>query len=278
MEKKYESRKFIDLVLSSTSKWANWDPSAPINVGDYGDINKETGGFVREGNIYDDHLQEQLDKTLGPYNINIVLKGPTLQPEVSDGDDRLIISSPGVYAREATLGAEVNAQSQANVSLRYDFEFRDNGGAGLVLYKPQHSSLPKDDDFAMLLKVAHKTLRGKYFITEVISCPAYLMVLSSQKGEKFSASLSATHTDPLATLGTGAGLTWSSEMVHGLHRSGSNTKPIFKLLYKVMQPRQNFWNFIFGQRGGDAENQTIIWEAVRRPWGVLDDDGEEKGR
>ena len=29
---KYESRKFIDLILATTSKWANWDPPREIKV------------------------------------------------------------------------------------------------------------------------------------------------------------------------------------------------------------------------------------------------------
>lgn len=29
---KYDSRKFIDLILATTSKWANWDPPRAIKV------------------------------------------------------------------------------------------------------------------------------------------------------------------------------------------------------------------------------------------------------
>ncbi|OJA10346.1 hypothetical protein AZE42_11946, partial [Rhizopogon vesiculosus] len=48
----YASRKFIDLIEDATSKWANLDPLAPIKVGDYGMIDKETGEFHAQGNIY----------------------------------------------------------------------------------------------------------------------------------------------------------------------------------------------------------------------------------
>ncbi|KIJ60777.1 hypothetical protein HYDPIDRAFT_43111 [Hydnomerulius pinastri MD-312] len=273
---KYESRKFVDLILSSASKWANWDPPRPINVGDYGSIDRATGEFVWEGNIYRSYIQELLDKSLGPNKID--LKDPTLQPVVSEGDEQLIISSSGVQATEAKLGAEVSVQGQANASLRFKFNFTDKGGAALVLYKPQHSTLPQDERFARVLKAVHEVLRGKCFVTEVISCPAYLMVLSRKKGENFSASLSAANVNPVATVGADAGLTWSSDVVHGLYRSGSNTKPIFKPLYKLMHPQRTFWNFIFGQRGGDSENESIDWEDARRPWDELNDEGEEKER
>ena len=29
---KYDSRKFVDLILATTSKWANWDPPRAIKV------------------------------------------------------------------------------------------------------------------------------------------------------------------------------------------------------------------------------------------------------
>ncbi|KIJ60757.1 hypothetical protein HYDPIDRAFT_31974 [Hydnomerulius pinastri MD-312] len=232
MGAKYDSRKFVDLILSSASKWANWDPPRPINVGDYGSVNNETGEFMWEGNIYGEYFQELLDKSPGP--IKIDLKDPALQPEVSEGDDKIIISSSGVYASEARLAAEV-LQSEANVSLRFNFDFRDKGGAGMVLYKPQYSSFPKDERLTSLLKTAREILRGKCIVTEVISCPAYLIVLSGQKGERFSASLSATRTDPVATTDREA-----------------STSAIFNPLYKLTQPRRTSWNFTFGQQGSNS--------------------------
>jgi len=46
------SRKYIDLIYTASSKWANWDPPKQIKVGDYGKINKKTGAFEKEDNIY----------------------------------------------------------------------------------------------------------------------------------------------------------------------------------------------------------------------------------
>ena len=61
-------------------------------MGDYGTIDRETGSFQREGNIYEDatiaHLTEQH------------------QPLTGAPDNTLIISSMGVIHCELTAGAE----------------------------------------------------------------------------------------------------------------------------------------------------------------------------
>ena len=61
-------------------------------MGDYGTIDKETGQFQKDGNIYDDvtiaHLADHHKPLMGA-------------PETT-----LIISSTGVIRRELTVGAE----------------------------------------------------------------------------------------------------------------------------------------------------------------------------
>ena len=108
---KNPSRKFIDLIRDVSSKWANWDPPNQIKVsifrspsggtqlhyhsqvGDYGTINKETGQFEVDGNIYED-----------PSIVNLTAAHPPLQtcPENS-----FIASSSGVKRHELTLTHEL---------------------------------------------------------------------------------------------------------------------------------------------------------------------------
>lgn len=70
---KYPSRKYVDLLWTSCAKYSVWNPSydniqvggygqVPFStadsivtqVGDYGVINRETGQFDRNGNIYEE--------------------------------------------------------------------------------------------------------------------------------------------------------------------------------------------------------------------------------
>ncbi|KAG8903122.1 hypothetical protein FRB99_003724 [Tulasnella sp. 403] len=55
------SRKYVDLILNASSKYANWDPGVPVEVGDYGSINKDTGLFDYEGNIFSEAFRNLLN-------------------------------------------------------------------------------------------------------------------------------------------------------------------------------------------------------------------------
>ncbi|KAL5492741.1 hypothetical protein ACEPAI_4188 [Sanghuangporus weigelae] len=51
LTRKLASCKFIDLINLAAFKWTNWDPAIPIEPGDYGAVDRDTGQFQKEGNI-----------------------------------------------------------------------------------------------------------------------------------------------------------------------------------------------------------------------------------
>lgn len=264
---KYESRKFIDLILGVTSKWTNWDPPRPISVGDYGMINNETGEFEWEGNLY---------KTTNTFGINMM--DPELHPvEQEGGDDKYIVKSWGVSTKEVNVSAEADVPGGVKVALKVNFQFDSRKpAAALVMYKPRYISLPKDERIIMLLKSRPDVLKGKYVVTEVISCAAYMMYMSNQMTENFSVSLKTTGPVlPAVDAGGAAGFTWSAETVCGLYREGSDSTAKYMPLYRLKKPRHKFW-LPFGQRGDQPIDDAIDkWEDVDPPWDPLDDEGEE---
>jgi len=274
MKIQYESRKFIDLILTATSRWANWNPSGEIKVGDYGKINKETGEFVWEGNIYSTHFQDQLNQLSLPFDMN----DPQLQSvAITEGDQDFIVCSNGKFEKVGDAGPQVGIQDIASVTLRVNFKFNQKIGAGLAVYRPQISSLPKDERITNLLKARSDVLKGKYLVTEVMSCRAYALVMSNQKGEEISASLSASGMPiPGITLSGGASMRWTSDAVHGLWRSGSHAEAIFRPLYTLRQPRRNFWERVANRGEIAASDRVENWHYVRQPpWDPLTEDGEE---
>ncbi len=48
----YDSREYYDMVRERTGDHANINPSAEIGLGAYGEIDKDTGGWRTEGNIF----------------------------------------------------------------------------------------------------------------------------------------------------------------------------------------------------------------------------------
>ncbi len=107
-------RLFIELIRSSTGVYPSWQPSQKVEVrprlqlhknpnigrtfhqlGDFGTVNKVTGLFDTEGNIYDPDFEPQL---------KISVEHP---PESFHPDDKHIVISRGV--RQLSFGADIVA-------------------------------------------------------------------------------------------------------------------------------------------------------------------------
>ncbi|KAG1778445.1 hypothetical protein EV702DRAFT_1096641 [Suillus placidus] len=244
---KYVSRKFVDLIQGATSKWTNWDPTRRITVGDFGIIINETGEFSWEGNIYDPHFQKQFKSS--NYKFDFDLADPALRPKEQEGDDLYIVKSWGVTAKAINESPEAGVQSAMNV-LEVDLQFVGyNRAAVLVMYKPRYSSLPNDEHIVRLLESMPDVLKGKYIVTEVISCAAYIMHLSDKKAEKFSVTLKATEPVlPAVAAGRTVDFTWSSEAKSGFTRHGSDPTYNYMPLYRLKKFRSKFWEWPFEQR------------------------------
>ncbi|KAG1733708.1 hypothetical protein EDB19DRAFT_1207901 [Suillus lakei] len=274
---KYVSRKFIDLIQGATSKWANWDPPKKIAVGDYGMIINETGEFNWEGNIYSSHFQEQLQSS--QFKFDFDLSDQALRPEEQEGgDDKFIVKSWGVTTKEINVSPEADMQGTPNVAFKLNLQFDSNKQAAvLVMHKPRYSSLPNDERIIRLLKSMPDIIKGKYIITEVISCAAYMMHLSDKKAESFSVTLKATApVAPAATARGAVDFVWSSEATQGISRQGSDPTAGYMPLYRLKMPRSKFWLRPFGYHGNEQSYDAIDrWEDIDPPWNPLDDEGEE---
>lgn len=152
------------------------------------------------------------------------MKNPALRPTEHGEDDKYIVKSWGVTFKEIKASTKIAVPDAANIALKVDFQFE--GGrpaAALVMYKPGYISLPKDERIINLLKSRPDVPKGKYVVTEVISCAAYVMYMSNQKAESFSVTLKATGpVMPAVHSGGAASFSWSSETICGLYREGSD--------------------------------------------------------
>ncbi|KAG1736964.1 hypothetical protein EDB19DRAFT_1909972 [Suillus lakei] len=110
-------------------------------------------------------------------------------------------------------------------------------------------------------------LKGKYIVTEVISCAAYMMHMYNQ---------TAGPITPTVNAGGAASYTWSSEATYVLSHEGCDPTAKYMPLYRLKKPRPKFWELPFGHRGNEISNNMINrWEDVDPPWNPLDDEGEE---
>ncbi|KAG1847406.1 hypothetical protein F4604DRAFT_1935913 [Suillus subluteus] len=165
-----------------------------------------------------------------------------------------------------------------NATLKLNLQFDGNKPAAvLVMYKPRYRSLPNDERIIRLIKSMPDILKGKYVVTEVISCAAYMMHLSDQQAEKFSVMLKAVGpVTPAINTGGTASFTWSSEATYGLSHQGCDPTAKYMPLYRLKQPRPKFWEWPFGHHGDEKNNDVIDrWEDVNPTWNPLSNEGEE---
>jgi hypothetical protein len=261
----YLQRKYIDLIRQVSSKWVNWDPPIGIQVGAYGTIDKETGDWIVEGNVYDPAFQTELDK----HNAGIVMADFPPQEGPVEGD--FVIASRGAKARNLNVDTEVDVPGIASAFVKGQWLFeRGKRAAVLIMHNPRQIYIPPNAVLGPLYKV--DKLIDKYLVTSIHVCPAYSMYLSDKSGNKVSLALVAQAPAAGAT----AGVTWWADAQTGIHRkacdeTGSYTfTPLFSLRRPIKRNRRWIRDTIRPDPEGDE-----LWYNDTTPWDPLDEDGEE---
>ncbi|KAJ7025922.1 hypothetical protein C8F04DRAFT_1126770 [Mycena alexandri] len=261
---KYASRKYIDLIQAVSSKWASWDPPHPIKVGDYGTVDKDTGRFEKDGNIYDDPA--------------IAALSLDHQPETLAPDEKIIFTSQTENSSEFKLSPEVKIPGIAEASIKGQWKFKTGKrGALLAMAQPRSSKFSSEN---VLLKrlVDRPELKDKYLVTETVSCHAYSLYLSSKSDDTVSLALVATTPIPVAPLvsaGGEVGGSWWSKTGSGVFRHGCAPQGTYSFtpLFVLKQVRKKSG---FPYREHAEEDNSDDWETVNTPWWPLDEDGEEE--
>ncbi|KAG1775496.1 hypothetical protein EV702DRAFT_972887 [Suillus placidus] len=275
------SRKFIDLIYQSSSGWANWNPPIEIKVGDYGNIDKESGQLDVEGNIYDPEFQTSLNNQ----GLKINLSEPSCQPQTGGVDEDMITSSSGVKQADFSVNPEVSLLNLASASLKAEFHFQEGKrGAVLVMVKPQQEFIP----LGKVLTLVHKAteLHDKYLVTSRFTCPGYCIYLSDTSGEKIALALTASAPIP-ATVGLTAGGTasmdwWTNAQVAFLRKALDKAGQYrYTPLYTLKRRRNNWIQRVFRNGGEEEEEEEVtmtedhLWPDCTPPWQQLDEDGIE---
>lgn len=264
---KQESRKFIDLLLQSTNnKWANIDADRKIRVGDFGVIERATGAFLVDGNLYEHNLTRQIMEGYPPDT------NPPMRLEK--------YTSQGVREQAVFANVSTGLASVAEVSNEYRWEFGRDRGAVLVLYSSQAKSLSRipseffhDDELYQLLK-------DKAICTDVVSCPAFCLYLSNSKQDTFSISINANLPIPVTpgvTAGGGGGISWNIRKSQGTLKEGVDPQGnhVYFPLYSLKKLGRKSVKSVFrGNRSVPTEDGFLL--DVKAPWGELNNEGKEK--
>jgi len=270
IKKSLASRKFIDLIHQTSSKWANWSPSHGVEVGDYGKIDKESGEFVRQGNIYQDIQELCKDET----TIKLVLEH---RPEHAARENVFSVVTDKVKCVDLQSTTGIQVPGLADASIKGQWVFGSGRGALLIMAHPRSSRLPPDVLLDRLADI--KKLKNMCLVTEVISCPAYSIYLSSKSSESVDLALLGSFPVPHAPGATATNNTvvkWWSQNASGFFRAGDASgrdeyKPLFTL--KEVFKRKGFLRD--GRLPPPDPTGDDRWSIVQVPWEPLDEDGEE---
>jgi len=269
------SRKFVDMIKRSSSHWANWEPIIPIEVGQYGQINSETGAFEVEGNIYTN------DAILAAMPI---LNEPAGKPVVDHEEGSMVICSETMSGSTLEAVPGVDLASLVGASVKVQFQIKDNRvGAFYVMSRPQTTYLPRELPLKLLRL---PELKKVHLVDSVIKCPAYALCLTDKNTQNISVALFGNL--PLAAVGAPVPVslsaegnaTWWTDKRTAMFRDACNPEgtPKYTTLFKtkVMSGRWRDWfDNVFREERPSDDIPLIDDGAV--PWAPLDEDGNEEG-
>ncbi|GJE89795.1 hypothetical protein PsYK624_059030 [Phanerochaete sordida] len=254
------SRKYVDLIMEASSKWANWDPPKTIEAGDIGIIDKDSGQFEKIGSIYTHPATAEAAKAYPA----------VLKP----AEDVLVINS--VYAKKVGGGGGVNAgiPGAGNVKFETEIKFNKRRGAFLIMHNPRMTVVP--DEFcssATALGIPFFQDRKISVVTAAFACDGYALYLSSKQQESVKVALQANAPAPGA--GAHAAGSWVMDGGSGVFRQAylgnkAGYTPLY--LLKSVQPRPPRRR----ETPDPNENDDDRWNEMEVPWDFLDSDGEEE--
>ncbi|EPQ59806.1 hypothetical protein GLOTRDRAFT_91284 [Gloeophyllum trabeum ATCC 11539] len=258
------SRLFADLIRNASIWYGNLAPNRNVvRVGEYGTMNKETGIFQSEGNIYDDNF----------IDLDVSSHHPLKQ---CSPEDNLVVVSRGGRRMDANFNMQVEGLPEfANCTVKGRWIFDNRRGAVVVLHKPVEWIIEKKDNLHS--KVA-KALEGKLLVTSLMACPMYALLLteSASRGAEAAVGLS------LNEVGGSVSGKWQEFATNGMWRTaGGNGKFTFHPLYTLEKVGKvhRFKNLFSKIRGPeeleDKADEEFELKSYPPPWNVLDDNGEE---
>ncbi|KZP14090.1 hypothetical protein FIBSPDRAFT_1048977 [Athelia psychrophila] len=263
-------RQFIDLMFNETGKYANWELAKRIQVGDYGEVDRETGTFVKYGNIYDDGL--------------ILNKTDKDDPMQGNSLINWNISTEAARQHHFSGTPECNAAGMVGVALTGTWEFSGQRGAVLLMHSPQLWTIPNNKLLNRL--VDGNELEGKYIVSEVYACPAVSLYLSHKDDKQVTFKLHADVDPSIVALAAGAPIGlggtvkggWSAHNAGGNHQCAGSEKDLTGKYTPLFILKKRKWGGSYRgvpQKPISADDDK--WDNLNNvPWGDLDSEGEEE--
>ncbi|KLO19715.1 hypothetical protein SCHPADRAFT_898652 [Schizopora paradoxa] len=177
---------FVKLINGASGQWVNRTPTEDIEVGSFGEIDKETGRFQRRGNIYQD------------------FKDPEGLPIYTEKLEDSTVFREHTVVTPRAHGSEVYTDI---VGSKKQWQFGSTKEALLMMWNYRTISLPPSVLDA-IQKNEHSELRELSLVTRVYTgrAQAFIYYLSNERSESFQVDMvpiihAPTITSPRVTVG-----------------------------------------------------------------------------
>jgi len=148
------ARKTSDLILERTGRWLNLEPSHPIEIGEYGDIDLESGKFISHGNIY----KSEAVKAFVPDILDH-------QPRLGKVVDEEKVKTKDAYRWSFDRDPKITVPDIVAAPEKLLLQVQTNHRAAYLITKTSRTeSLPRDALFKRLSNV--KELADMYLVTD----------------------------------------------------------------------------------------------------------------
>ncbi|KAL5632714.1 hypothetical protein ACGC1H_005611 [Rhizoctonia solani] len=263
------SRKYVDLIFRASGKYGNWDPPHVVEVGDWGKIERSTGNFIKEGNIFTDTDCKVLLSDIP--DGQLVEKGSL--------EDVVRITANAQAEIGGDLFTEIGTTGEVAVRVHASWTITPRNRAAILTVTDACSYYLEIGTIFPKLRTLRK-LVGKAVVTEVLQCPAYAMLLTDKGvGGKASLSLHTGLSEAGAVLATGGSAKWQYNSESGLWRTACGYRrtleepdAIFTPLYRLKKISRGWPRY----RGVSVPGlEEPVSEDYSPPWEELDEDGEE---
>ncbi|KZT13310.1 uncharacterized protein LAESUDRAFT_754292 [Laetiporus sulphureus 93-53] len=166
-------RDYVSLLYKTTNCYASWDPLLPVEVGDYGYLQKD-GSFAPKGNIFKDGLAER-------YDITKQVRGCDQIRWVTSGNAKEVSFDPNVNLSFDTI---------ADAHLKYKFSFSGQRAALLAMYEPQLTSITYPARLSRLL--SSQEWKNQVIVSEGYTCRSYARLLTWDRKREVTVGLGAS--------------------------------------------------------------------------------------
>ncbi|KAK0189888.1 hypothetical protein F5146DRAFT_1053065 [Armillaria mellea] len=252
-----EQRKCIDLFWKLNHEYLNPN-GLPITIGDFGILDKKTGGFQREGNIFEH-----------PESKDIMAKHNRDDPRNTTTKECIFRYTNNVRRIDLPFGIGGGVTGVIDANVTAQFQFDTERGVLLCMRSVKYSMFPIVETWVRTLEKI-PLFKAKGIVTETYTCSQYDLHMNHKGKRGVGVTAAASLPIPVApaisaSANTGFNVSGSTESGSVWQGARSADCDSFVPMYRLKALRGGPV-----MRGEDSLTKDFVL-----PWSELDDDGKD---